>query len=87
MKTILLTILSIFMLAEASVFYTSEKVKRIEKYLLVGILLFICSLTYGQNNPQVFKSPNKGDTIYYDPSNPPQVFKGGVEYLQTLKLT
>lgn len=71
-----------------------------KKYIIL-FLLFVSISSYSQINnwinndinysfedkEQVFKDPNIKDTIYYDPSNPPQVFKGGVVYLQTLKLT
>lgn len=48
------------------------------KHLLLLPLVLIPMVSSGQF--EVVKG--KRDTIYYDPSNPPQVFKGGVEYVE-----
>lgn len=67
-----------------------------KKYIIL-FLLFVSISSYSQINnwinndinysfedkEQVFKDPNIKDTIYYDPSNPPQVFKGGVVYQES----
>lgn len=47
------------------------------RILVIYSLLLISQIAFGQN---VFKMGEDNDTIYYDPSNPPQVFKGGVVY-------
>lgn len=45
------------------------------RILVIYSLLLISQIAFGQN---VFKMGEDNDTIYYDPSNPPQVYKGGV---------